>query len=71
MIVTKGPKGCIYQNKLYPVENVEVKDTSGAGDTFVAGLCYKFVETKDIERSINYANECATRVVQKRGVGVI
>ena len=71
IIVTKGQHGSIYHNKIYSVPKVEVKDTSGAGDTFVAGLCYKFVESKDIEKSINYANECATRVVQKRGVGVI
>lgn len=71
IVVTKGPLGSLYRGKIYPVKNVEVKDTSGAGDTFVAALCYKFVETGDIKTSIEFANECATLVVQRRGVSVI
>jgi sugar/nucleoside kinase (ribokinase family) len=53
------------------VENVEVKDMSGAGDTFLAGLVVKYLETKDIRQAIVFANECATEVVQRRGVGVV
>ena len=68
LIVTKGPNGCIYQNKTYDVPLAEVKDTSGAGDTFVAALCYKFCETNNIDLSIKFANDCSTKVVQKMGV---
>jgi sugar/nucleoside kinase (ribokinase family) len=50
---------------------VEVKDVSGAGDTFISGLCYYYLKTKSIEESINFANECATKVVQKRGVSTV
>ena len=71
LIITKGPSGCIYKEKFYPVPLVEVKDTSGAGDTFIAGLCFTYCETRDIERSITFANECATFVVQKKGVATI
>ena len=71
LIVTKGPNGCIYQNKVYDVPLVEVKDTSGAGDTFVAALCYKFCETNNIDLSIKFANDCSTKVVQKMGVASI
>lgn len=71
LIITQGQKGCIYRDKTFPVPLVEVKDVSGAGDTFIAGLCYKFLRTKDIEKSIRFANECATKVVQKKGVSVI
>ena len=71
LIITHGQKGCIYRNKTFSVPLVEVKDVSGAGDTFIAGLCYKFLKTKDIEKSIEFANECATKVVQKKGVSVI
>ena len=69
LIVTLGPKGCRYNEVTYPVSEVEVKDTSGAGDTFVAALSVKYTETEDIEKSIEYANQCASVVVQKRGVG--
>lgn len=71
IIVTKGSLGSLYRGNMYPVKNVEVKDTSGAGDTFVAALCYKFVETREIKTAINFANECATKVVQRRGVSVV
>ena len=71
LIITQGQKGCKYRNKTFPVPLVEVKDVSGAGDTFIAGLCYKFLKTKDIEKSIKFANECATRVVQKKGVSIV
>jgi len=68
LIVTLSSKGCRYGERVYPVKKVEIKDSSGAGDTFIAALAIKFIETKDIDASIEFANECATRVVQKRGV---
>jgi len=67
-IVTLGKEGCKLGNKLYPVEEVAVKDQSGAGDTFIAGLVWKYVSTQDIDKAITFANECATKVVTKRGV---
>tara|TARA_Y100000816_G_C26056280_1_gene554325 strand:- start:359 stop:1090 length:732 start_codon:yes stop_codon:yes gene_type:complete len=71
LIVTQGPKGCFYKDKNYTVPLVEVKDTSGAGDTFMSALCYKFCQTKNIDLAINFANKCATQVVQKIGVAII
>lgn len=71
LIVTKGPYGCVYQEKVYPVDKVEVKDTSGAGDTFLAALSVKYIETKNIDKAIEFANKCATIVVQKQGVVTI
>ena len=68
LIVTQGPDGCVYKGTTYKVPPVEVKDTSGAGDTFISALCVKFCETGNIQESIKFANECATRVVQKKGV---
>lgn len=43
----------------------------GAGDTFIAALTAAFVKTKEIQTSIYFANECATHVIQKRGVADI
>jgi len=68
LIVTQGSKGCFHLDKIYEVPMVEVKDVSGAGDTFLSGFSYKFIETGDFDLSIHFANECATKVVQKRGV---
>jgi sugar/nucleoside kinase (ribokinase family) len=68
IIHTMGANGCEFDGKHYPVDPVEVKDSSGAGDAFLAALIIKYSETKDIDQSIVYANECASDVVTHRGV---
>ena len=71
LIVTLGSTGCKYKGTIFPVEKVEVKDLTGAGDSFLAGLVTRYIESRDIRGSITYANECATKVVQQRGVNTI
>ena len=68
LIITLGSKGCQYRKNTYPVSKVEIKDLSGAGDTFLAGLVFDYLKTSAIEKSIRFANDCATKVVQKKGV---
>ena len=70
-IVTIGGLGCIHNSQVYPVQKVDVKDNTGAGDTFLAGLAVKFCQTGDITKAINYANKCATYVVQRKGTTVV
>jgi len=72
LIVTMSERGCMYKEKRYSVDtSIEVRDLSGAGDTWMASFAFKFVETKDVDASIEYANQNATLVVQKRGVSTI
>lgn len=72
MIVTKGDKGATYKGKDYPVDKPQViMDVSGAGDTFLAGLVHSYIMTSDIGLSINFANKCASSVIQKRGVSTL
>lgn len=71
LIITLGPAGASHKSTIYPVPSVEIKDLSGAGDTFISALATKYVETNSIEEAIKFANECATVVVQKAGVSVI
>lgn len=71
IIHTMGSEGCEFGGKKYPVDKVEVKDVSGAGDTFMAGLVSKYLETLEIETSIKFANFCASKVVKNRGVSNI
>jgi len=68
LIVTLGDNGCRYKGEMFSVKKVEVKDMSGAGDTFMASLVCKFLKTKDIYQSILFANQCASEVVQRKGV---
>ena len=71
LIVTLGSKGCRYKETIYPVDKVVVKDLSGAGDTFIAALAVNYITTKDIDKAIKFANDCATNVVQLKGVNTI
>lgn len=71
IIHTMGSEGCQYNGINYSVDKVEVKDVSGAGDTFLAGLVVKYYETKNINESINFANQCASKVVRQKGVTVL
>lgn len=71
LIITLSNKGCQYKEKIFPVDVVSVKDVSGAGDTFLAGLVVEYIRTKDVEKSIIFAQKCATVVVQKKGVATI
>ena len=71
LIITLGGKGCTHKEKLYGVNEVPVKDNCGAGDTFLAGLVSSYLEDKDIGKAIEFANECASQVVQLRGVNTV
>ena len=70
-IVTKGNKGCLYKDKIYPTEDVPVKDISGAGDTFLAGLVVQYLKTNNMTAAIEFAQKCTKSVVQKHGVSTI
>jgi len=71
LIHTRGSDGCNLRGVNYPVEKVSVKDTSGAGDSFMAALVIEYLKTGDIIAGIKRANSAATNVVKERGVGVI
>ena len=72
LIITMSEKGCLYKDIVFPVNNdIEFIDLSGAGDKFMASLVYKYVNTESITDAIKFANECATKVVQKKGVTTI
>jgi D-beta-D-heptose 7-phosphate kinase/D-beta-D-heptose 1-phosphate adenosyltransferase len=71
LIVTLGSKGCRYNGKDFLVKEVPVKDVSGAGDTFIAGLVRGYLDTNNIESAIEFAQKCTTHVVQKHGVATV
>jgi D-beta-D-heptose 7-phosphate kinase/D-beta-D-heptose 1-phosphate adenosyltransferase len=71
IIITMGSKGAKYMGTIYPVDSPkETIDVSGAGDTFTAAFTIKYLETKNVEESIIFANQMASIVVSKRGVAV-
>ena len=72
LIVTCGDVGCYYKKKLYPPpRKVEARDLSGAGDTFIASFVVSFIKNNDVHKAIDFAQDCASKVVTKRGVVTI
>ncbi len=75
LIVTLGDQGCMIMKEkgfnYYPAEKVDVFDLSGAGDSFLAALVSKQLETNNIDEAVRYANKKASETVQQRGVSVI
>ena len=71
IIMTNGSAGAVYKEKTYPVKKVEVKDLSGAGDSFMAALVIEYLNTNNIEDAIKFANKKASEVVKHRGVTLI
>jgi bifunctional ADP-heptose synthase (sugar kinase/adenylyltransferase) len=71
IIRTIGSGGCRFKGIDFPVDKVEVQDSSGAGDSFMAALVIKYLDTEDIFTSIKFANKLASQIVKQRGVGVI
>lgn len=72
VIYTKGGEGTYFNGKNFPISKVEeVKDVTGAGDSFYAALVVKYLQTEDIEQAIEYANKCASEVVKHKGVTII
>jgi D-beta-D-heptose 7-phosphate kinase/D-beta-D-heptose 1-phosphate adenosyltransferase len=78
LIVTLGDRGARHFDKhlkgsfLYELEDkAEVRDLSGAGDTFLAAFVVNYLNTHDIASAIRYANKCASYVVTQKGVVVV
>jgi fructokinase len=69
--VTQGAEGCLIASREkrvhVPAFNVEVVDTTGAGDAFMGGLSYGLLEGWDFERVGTFANACAALCCTKVG----
>lgn len=78
LIVTRGKEDTVLnwnqieKTKMFSIKNEHpVRDLTGAGDTFLAGLVANFVETKNIDEAITFANRCAAWAVTQKGVAVV
>lgn len=75
LIVTRGsdpvwffPIGCNGVPEEFDVPNVGAFDVCGAGDTFLSALAYRFISTRDIRNSIQFAIKASSVTVQHIGV---
>ncbi|KAL8095964.1 putative fructokinase-7 [Apium graveolens] len=78
LLVSEGAEGCRYYTKKLKgrVAGIKVKpvDTTGAGDSFVAGLLYCFAsdmnlyqDEKKLRDALRFANACGAVTVTERG----
>lgn len=71
LIVTRGAKGAAinYHNECYLHDGfkVQVADTIGSGDSFLAAFLSKFMENKDVEAALTFACKVGAFVATKEG----
>jgi D-glycero-beta-D-manno-heptose-7-phosphate kinase len=69
LITTLGDQGAEWKKEVFPAMNTnDIFDVCGAGDSFLAAIAVKFVETKSMIESIKFANICAGISVKHLGV---
>jgi len=78
LIVTLGERGCMYLRggeasgfHYYPTDSIKVFDATGAGDTFLAALVSRYLQAKNMDDAIKFANNKSKEAVQQKGVSVI
>lgn len=71
VILKLGAQGCFYSNGLHllmsPGLEVEVIDTTAAGDTFNAALAIALAEDQPLEQALRFANTAAALSVMQLG----
>lgn len=71
ILMTSGSEGVYYHNGKeiinVPAIKVDVKDTTGAGDTVNGALAYALVNGYELKEAIIFANKVASKTVQKVG----
>ena len=60
LITTLGEKGAMWNEKIYSTKKSKLYDVCGAGDTFLAALVHEYIRTSSLEKSIYFANKCAS-----------
>ena len=68
LIVTMGKQGAKWNDKFFSAPQVDVFDVTGAGDVFLASLCYFYLYTQDLECAISKSVYLASKSVQHMGV---
>ncbi|MGV3724727.1 MAG: carbohydrate kinase family protein [Actinomycetota bacterium] len=71
VVLKLGERGCIYSGEggsiSPPAFDVSVRETTGAGDCFIAGFLLSQLRGRDLERSLWFGNACGARSVTAVG----
>ena len=69
-IIKCGPKGCYFNGRYYaPEEKCAVVDTTGAGDSFVAGFACEILRGSTDQDALRFANACGAICTTAVGAG--
>lgn len=71
LIVTYGKDGAKYKDQHFDAPHVDVYDVTGAGDVFLASLCYFYLLTQDFYVTIPKCIELSTKSVQHLGSYIV
>ena len=68
MVVTLGSRGSVYasltgERGVYPAEHVNVRDTTGAGDAFCAGVAIGLTYGKSMSEAVEIGTRLAASVI--------
>ena len=68
MVVTMGSRGAVYASKkgekgVYPANKVQVRDTTGAGDAFCAGVAVGLTYGKSMHDAVSIGTRLASSVI--------
>lgn len=70
-VIKLGERGCVYADRdiflEVPAFDVGARDTTGAGDCFIAGFLYGLRQGWDLDRRLRFANACGARSVEAVG----
>ena len=69
IVVTMGSKGAVYASRngekgFYPAEHVKVRDTTGAGDAFCAGVAIGLSYHKSMRQAVEIGTRLAASVIK-------
>jgi bifunctional ADP-heptose synthase (sugar kinase/adenylyltransferase) len=84
LIVTMGKNGALWRGEIFPPNRSEIDDLDylnikslrstnvcGAGDTFLSGLVSEYLRSKDMKKSIEFANLCGSKAIENFGTYVV
>ena len=69
IVVTMGSRGAVYANTrgekgFFPAEHVSVRDTTGAGDAFCAGVSIGLTYNKSMREAVEIGTRLAASVIK-------
>jgi len=71
VVIKQGERGCYYAGddgrRHMPAFHVPVRETTGAGDCFIAGFLHARLQGWETHRALRFANACGARSVQAVG----